>query len=124
MRVVFVAVVLAAVLVAGCGTGAQPADPDQAREALQQALDAWQRGDKPATLKEARPALTVVEPRWDNGFRLVKYEIAEKQQANGFDQQLRATLWLQAPDGKPTQEKAIYQVSTRPARVVVRSEPG
>jgi hypothetical protein len=121
MRPLFL-LTLAAVLSLGCRGKPQAADPDRAREALRQALDAWQKGESPESLKGRSPSLTVADSRWAKGYRLLSYKLADKDQPSGYDLQMSATLVLQDPSGKESQEKALYSVSTHPSLVVVRTE--
>jgi hypothetical protein len=109
-------------LLAGCRPPAQPADPDRARTVLREALDAWRNGDTPESLRGRSPSLTVVEPRWKAGFRLLDYELVGDGGPAGFDWQGTVKLSLQDPAGKKQQEKAVFNVSTAPALVVVRSD--
>jgi hypothetical protein len=113
---------LAVALPCGCRTRPQAADPAKARETLLRTLDAWQKGETPQSLNSLGSSLTVSEPRWAKGYRLLRYEVADQDSASGYDQQLAATLVLQDAAGKQFREKALYNVSTHPALVVVRVE--
>lgn len=117
-----VAVRLALLACLGCGPTAQQADPEQAQQTLTRALDAWRRGDSLESLRSSAPAVTVVEPHWQQGVRLVRYEVTSPGLPSGFDQQIVVKLSLQDRKGRPFQEKALYNVSSSPARVVVRSD--
>jgi hypothetical protein len=114
--------VLACLAPLGCRPAPSPADPEKGREALRIALAAWQNGDSPESLRRGSPPVTATDPKWRDGYRLLRYEIADDARVAGYDLQCRAALWLRGPDGKPTQEKAVFIVSTRPALVVVRAE--
>jgi hypothetical protein len=114
-----VVVALAAALPAGCRPSPRLADPGKARETLRLALDTWHKGEKPESL---RGSVVVAEPKWQEGCRLLKYELADRDQMSGYDAVFTATLWLQDAAGKSSQEKAFYNVSTYPSLVVVRSE--
>lgn len=105
----------------GCQPAAEPAVPEQARDTLRQALDAWKQGERPEAFQE-RTAITVVERRWTQGVRLLAYDIQGDGRMHGFDWQSQVHLSLQDSLGKKTHERAVYNVSTSPARVVVRNE--
>lgn len=105
----------------GCQPAAQPAVPEQARDLLRQALDAWKQGERAEAFLE-RTAITAVERRWTQGTRLLAYEIQGEGRMHGFDWQGRVNLSLQDAHGKKTHERASYNVSTSPAQVVVRNE--
>jgi hypothetical protein len=107
----------------GCRrAAARSADPAQAREALQTALSAWQKGESADSLRQRSPAITVAESKWENGHRLIRYQIADKDRAVGYDVECRVLLVLQDPKGKQTEEKAVFTVSTSPAVVIVRAD--
>jgi hypothetical protein len=106
----------------GCSPTAQQADPARARETLRRALDAWQNGESLEAFQGARPAVTVVEQQWRQGVHLLQYELQGEAEPNGFDLQFSVNLSLQGSPGKKFQKKAIYNVSTAPALVIVRSE--
>ena len=113
--------VLTVLCQSGCQQSPQAAAPDQAREELRQALDAWKQGERPEAFQE-RTGTTPVERRWTQGVRLLAYDIQGDGRLDGFDWQSQVRLSLQAPLGKKMLERAIYNVSTSPARVVVRNE--
>ena len=113
--------VLTVLCQSGCQPAAQPASPEQARDALRQALDAWKQGERPEAFQE-RTEVTAVERRWTQGVRLLAYDIQGEGRMHGFDWQGQVHLSLQDPQGKKRDERAIYKVSTSPARVVVRQE--
>jgi hypothetical protein len=111
-----------AVLAAGCRPTPAPSDPDLARETLRQALEAWKRGDPPDALAKADPPVVAADRQWQGGAKLLDYTIHPAVEPKGFDQHFTATLSLQDAAGKRTQQKAAYDVSTTPKRVVVRGE--
>ena len=105
----------------GCQPAAEPAAPELARDSLRQALDAWKQGERPEAFQE-RTEIAAVERRWAQGVRLLAYEIQGEGRMHGFDWQCPVHLSLQDKLGKKMQERATYNISTSPARVVVRSE--
>jgi hypothetical protein len=118
---VFLGLVLAAA--PGCkGAPASRVDADKAREVLRTTLTAWQKGESADSLRQQFPSITAADPKWKEGHRLVRFEIADTDQVVGYDLQCRVVLVLQDPKGKQTEEKAVYTVSTSPALVVIRGE--
>jgi hypothetical protein len=109
------------VLVAGGCGGPSPADPTQVAETLRQTLDAWQAGQALEDLASQSQPIHVAEPKWKEGFRLVRYEVAPEVKPKGFDLVCSVELWMQNPQGKEVREKARYIVSAKPERTVVRS---
>jgi hypothetical protein len=114
------ATLLLVVLAPGCG-GQTPADPDQARATLTQALDAWRDGRTIDDMTNVSPPITVADPYWRDGLKLSRYEVAEKTRAVGFDLKMPVKLWLEDAKGKTREETVKYTVSVQPARTVIRA---
>lgn len=106
--------------IAGCGDAPAASDPDAARAALEAALEAWKEGGTPASLLERSPAVHVADYRWEAGYALQGYAIAESAADSGFDRRYPVELRLKTPRGRPSREKAVYNVSTSPSLTVVR----
>lgn len=116
---------LAAAGLAGCGKEPpRPSDPAQARDLLRQALDAWKAGDTHDAYRQACPNVTVVDRQWQQGAKLLGYEIDGAGKPDGFDVQFAVALTTADAAGKPAKQKVTYNVSTSPALVIVRSDPG
>jgi hypothetical protein len=113
--------VLILVMPLGCRQRAQQSEPEQARETLRRALDAWQKGESQDALQK-QASITAVDPHWQAGVRLLQYEIIGDGQTSGFDWQCQVRLSLQDNGGNSLQVKAAYTISTAPALVIVRSE--
>ncbi len=112
--------VLTIFLVQGCG-GPSPADPEQVGLTLRQALDAWRAGEAVDSLASQGQPIHVAEPKWKDGFQLVRYEVGAELKSKGFDLVCPVELWMKDPKGKEVREKARYIVSAKPERTVVRS---
>ncbi len=111
---------LLAVLPLGCG-GLKPTDPDLARATLATTLDAWRDGRTIDDVTGGSPPITVADPAWKAGFKLVRYQVAETTRAAGFDLKIPVELWLEDSKGKTKQEKVKYTVSVEPSRTVIRA---
>jgi hypothetical protein len=120
-RVGLTILVLTLVMPLGCRQTAQQSEPEQARETLRRALDAWQKGESPNALQK-QSSITAVDPYWQAGVRLLQYEIMGDGNSSGFDWQCQVRLSLQDNGGNSSQMKATYSISTAPAKVIVRSE--
>jgi hypothetical protein len=120
-----VVVVLALAGLAGCGKAApRPSDPVAARDLLRQALNSWKAGDAHDAFRQATPNVTVVDRQWQRGVKLLGYEIDGDGRPDGFDVQFAVALSTADAAGKPSRQKIVYNVSTTPAQVIVRSDPG
>ena len=108
---------------AGCGGAVppKPADAVQARQALRLALDAWQKGAAPGSLKISEPPIQVVDHQWRGGYQLVRYQLGGDG-ALGANLRCQVQLSLKNARGKPLHKKAVYSVGTSPVLTVVREE--
>ena len=110
---------------AGCsGTNkGDTASKDDALSVLRSCLEAWQKGQKPESLREQNPPITVSDQAWATGAKLEKFEIEEsKSQKAGYDVKFPVKLWLD--NGKTNPQQVAFTVSTAPALVVVRNFGG
>ena len=105
---------------AGCGGAPGPGDPASARAALETALEAWKGGGTSQSLLDKSPPVHVADYRWEAGFKLSNYKIAESSATSGFDLRYPVELWLKTPKGKAARERAVYNVATNPSLTVVR----
>jgi hypothetical protein len=106
----------------GCGPTARQADPATARATLRRALDAWQKGDSLDAFQRTSSLASIAEPEWQRGTRLLRYDLREEAEPSGFDLRFAARLTLQDRAGRKYLANAVYDVSTAPALVVIRSE--
>ncbi len=93
---------LAMAIPAGCG-GLKPTDPDQARETLSLALNAWRDGRSMDDVTTGSPPITVADPSWKAGYKLTGYQVSEATKTVGFD--LNIPVELDSP-GSPGQGRA------------------
>ena len=99
----------AALFALGCAKGGKDSDftpaADNARKALEAALNHWQAGNPPGTIPGTKPPVEVLDSKWKSGAKLTAYEIlAEEAGAGPRTFTVRLTL------GKGTEE-ARYIVS-------------
>jgi hypothetical protein len=99
----------------------KPADAVQARQALRVALDTWQKGAAPASLKEGEPSIQIVDHQWRSGYQLVRYQVRDDRPL-GTNLRCQVQLSLKNTKGKSLQKKAVYSVGTNPILTVVREE--
>jgi hypothetical protein len=115
-----------AVLLAGCADAAWKVDPkydsSRAIETLKTALDAWQNG-KAAGLAKQKPPLRFVDDDYKAGFKLVRYELTDKEPPTGPFASIAVTLTLQRRKAPPIERPAMYQVAVEPHLSVLRSDP-
>jgi hypothetical protein len=113
-------VVLAAV---GCGStpAPAPADEDQARQTLDQALAAWQKGEKADAMKQGNPAIHISDPSWERGAALKKFEVDGSGKPSGAERAFTVNLWLTDSKGKESRQQVVYKVGTSPIFTVFRA---
>ena len=121
-RSLFVVCGTVALALGGCGAPSAPRPSDAAlgRELLQNALDAWKKGDTMDSYRRATPGVTVVDPQWAAGTALLSFELAAESTPDGYDVQFKVKLVQKDTAGKSSSQKAVYNVSTTPGRAIVR----
>jgi hypothetical protein len=108
----------------GCGgrTPPPPADPVEARAALKAALDAWQAGTPPQSLRQRKPAIHVADEDWLAGRRLAGYRLADEGRMLGLTLRCPVVLELQNDRGQIVRRNVTYAVGTNPVLSVVRED--
>jgi hypothetical protein len=106
----------------GCGGNGAPdsPNPDDAKQTLERALSAWQKGETVDALAKASPSIKVSEPNWERGDKLTTFELTGPGQPKGGQQAFRVKLSLTRAKGKQTKETAEYRVITHPYETVTR----
>lgn len=102
--------------ISGCSEGrTYPVNQEVARSSLEQALQAWVEGQKPADLQ---PGMYVSDPAWDSGKKLEGYEILDDEVTEGSNVHIRVKRKFTQVDGTfdPTVK---YIISTSPAISIV-----
>jgi hypothetical protein len=90
-------------LVPGCGTSTRAYTPNaaSARDALDSALAAWQKGGKAEQLATASPQVHVVDNQWQAGKVLEGYEILEEKPGEAdTEKRFAVLLKLKKPEGE------------------------
>ena len=101
-------------------TRAAAVDAARAREALVTALDRWERGGRPADLKDASPSITVQDFDWEAGTRLVRFRVVDEGLDDDANLRIPVELTLQTPDGREVARHVTYVVGTSPSITVFR----
>jgi hypothetical protein len=104
--------------IAGCGgknhVPPAAADPAVARSALEKALDCWRLRITPQELLAAEPPITMADEDWDEGRRLVEFQLLSGEQALGTSIRWPARLKLVRADGRERWIDVEYVVYTSP----------
>ncbi|MFO0880302.1 MAG: hypothetical protein U0840_23405 [Gemmataceae bacterium] len=108
-------------LAAACGGPRNaPVDAAIARDTLRTALDSWKKGDPADALQKASPAIYVIDPDWQDGARLLDFEVVgsgDEKDAHLFS---TVRLRLRLSSGQEVRRDAVFVVSTAPNRTVTR----
>lgn len=97
-------------LIPGCGSPsrAYTSTPATARQALDSALSAWQKGAKGEQLSSGSTPIHAVDYQWQTGKVLRKYEILEEQPGEGeAEKRFSVRLTLKQPGGESTVQYVI-----------------
>lgn len=117
------ALLLAAVLLAGCGGNPKvtPADPQKAAASLQATLEKWKGGASIDALRQEKPAVYAADEDWQAGLKLVSYELRDVIDQGGVTARIPVRLNLQSPNGLLWRE-VEYNVQTEPVVSIVRQD--
>jgi len=118
-RTIFLGLALA--LFTGCGTPLPPeTDPAAGRNVLKTVLDTWARGGTPADLKAGQSPVVAYDPDWEEGYKLVKYEIAPTDRRAGVDLLVSVKLTVAKGSDKPREKTVNFTVAIGSQTVVIR----
>jgi len=114
------ALLLAGAGLLGCGRGLPPkASPEDARQALRLALNAWQQGDSLEALSKGRPAVYFNDPKAHDGRRLMSYEMEDGYDYFGQSVRVRVNAMLEGKDGDVVERELTYIIDTSPVIVII-----
>jgi hypothetical protein len=109
---------------AGCGNSLPPkADPEQARAALQTALDSWQKGEDREALTGRSPPIHFTDLDRRAGKALARFQLEGQAAFHGQSAVLTAVLSLKNQDGSTREKKTAYQIDIGSAVVIVPADP-
>jgi hypothetical protein len=119
LRLPLIGILLSCVLAVGCQRTALDLKLHQptAREACTAFLTAWKEGKKAADLK---PKIIGRDHSWDEGQKLLDFELLADEQTDGVTLFIPARLTLQDGKGKESKTKVTYAVATDPVVTVIR----
>lgn len=113
--------ILTLALLAGCGTSLPPeTDPAAGRDVLTTVLDTWVRGGTPADLKAGASPVVAYDPDWEEGHKLVKYEISPTDRRAGVDLLVAVKLTVAKGSDKPREKTVNFTVAIGSRTVVIR----
>jgi hypothetical protein len=109
-------------ITAGCGHNARSLklDKEAARQSLSAFLDCWKSGGEADSLKTRSPAIIGRDTDWDNGKKLVRYNLGAETD-DGTNMHITTELVL-AGGGRQATKAVEYIVGTSPVISVFRNE--
>lgn len=113
------ALMLALVVVVGCGSSRPPADVDRGRTAVAAALDNWKANEPPDKLKTLADAVEFTEELRAT-HTLVDYAIVKTDATDPDVIRFTVTLQLKDRRGKTSEREAVYSVALRTPIAVAR----
>ena len=99
-----------------------PSNSEVARTALAKALDCWRLRITPEELLKAQPAITVSDPDWRAGHRLVEFQLQSGEQTLGTSIHWPVKLRVVQANGNEQWLDVTYIVSTDPSIHISRQE--
>jgi hypothetical protein len=100
----------------------RPADVEEGRAALQEALDAWQQGKASEDLQQRTPPIYVNDTDWRAGQSLVRYRLKNGNEYHGAQLRCSVLLSLRTKGGEQREKTVTYLIDTHPALVIVRGD--
>ncbi len=113
---------LLALFSCGCG-GAKQKLLDDSQHAVETALDAWQRGDKPDSLLAGTEAIEFFDDDWNRSVTLVEYTIHQTYFETDGTPRCAVDLVLKHGTRQPEQVRVTYEMVNKEDRLVIARDP-
>ena len=120
MRVLASALLLCLVSLGCSRSGSAPLDTSLARSSLVRGLDAWRSGQPATTLRQGDPEIIVVDFEWEQGAKLLGFELTQTERSDGRNFYVDVDLVLATRQGKRIKQTVGYVVGTSPVVTVAR----
>jgi hypothetical protein len=95
-------------------------DPAKARETLRTALESWKKGDRIDALQSADPPIYVIDVEWQEGSKLVDYQITGDGDEKDAHLYCPVRLTVREKSGGQAKRDVTYIISTAPKLTVSR----
>ncbi len=107
-----------------CGDGgAQQKLMDEAQRSVEMALDAWKRGEKPASLLTGPQAIEFFDDDWNRSVSLVEYLVHATYLETDGAPRCAVDLVLKTGDQPPENIRVTYEIVTKDNRLVIGRDP-
>jgi hypothetical protein len=118
-------IICAALLVGAVGCGASRAQLDEAKSSVQEGLEAWKKGGKPADLAALAKPVEFHDGLWSAGATLLNYEMGQVTYHRG-EKVIRceARVLVRERNGRQKTESVVYDVKLgSPVKVINNPMP-
>lgn len=113
-----------AVTVAGCGNGDAAKQLDRAKQAVETALDAWQRADAAPALSVSSVPIEFFDDEREKAATLVNYEILQTyMETDGTPRCAVQLVVRRADQSSEEQFKVTYQIVTKDNKIIIGRDP-
>jgi hypothetical protein len=104
-------IICAGLLFAAVGCGVSQAKLDEAKSMIQQGLETWKKGGKPADLRSGSRPVEFHEAMWNSGDKLLSYELNDPTYHSREDViRCEARLTVRTRGGRQKTENILYEV--------------
>lgn len=108
----------------GCGDGgASQKALDEARLSVETALDAWKRGEKPASLLTGPRAIEFFDDDWNRSVSLVEYSVHSTYLETDGTPRCAVDLVLKNGDQPADKIRVTYEMANKDNRLVIGRDP-
>jgi hypothetical protein len=108
----------------GCGnTSARQKLMDEAQQSVEAGLEAWKRGEKPASLLSLAQAIEFFDEDWNRSVTLVDYKVQQAYLERDGTPRCAVELTLQVGAKPPKQTRVTYELVKKEDRLVIARDP-
>ena len=111
-RLLWAAMILSGLVFPGCGPGLAPQPAEKAEAAVGEFLQSWTQGEPPDKFAGAHPKISVVDPDWTAGHRLMSFLSVDTKPSSEDAARYRCRVALSLLDrkGKAVDKEVVYEV--------------
>jgi hypothetical protein len=124
VRLQFVVALLLTLACCGCGDGgAKQKLLDDAQRSVETSLEAWKRGEKPASLLDGPHGIEFFDEDWNRSMSLVEYTVHATYLETDGTPRCAVDLVLKSGDQPPEQLRVTYEMVTKEQRLIIGRDP-
>jgi hypothetical protein len=113
--------ILACLVISGCGNGEEQAKIDFAKSTVQRSLESWKLGSQPADLQTGSEPVEFYDDDWERSAKLLDFEIRQTYiEPSDGTARCEVLLTVKYPKQEAIKVRCAYQVVTDPNVKVAR----